>query len=65
MKKKPVFTYKNAHGGAEGQTTAAKEENWITAVASLHFSDLIASGELMYLVIALLFVFKPRDQDCP
>ena len=46
MKKKPVFTYKNAHGGALGQTTAAAEENWITAVASLHFSDLVASGEL-------------------
>lgn len=45
MKKKPVFTYKNAHGAAQGQTTAAAEENWITAVASLHFSDLVASGE--------------------
>ncbi|KAK7102278.1 U3 small nucleolar RNA-interacting protein 2-like isoform X2 [Littorina saxatilis] len=45
MKKKPVFTFKNAHtGSVEGKTTSPMGENWITAVASLQFTDLIASG---------------------
>lgn len=45
MKKRPLFTYKNAHnssGEGSGQTV---EENWVTAVASLQYTDLIASGE--------------------
>ncbi|XP_025108174.1 U3 small nucleolar RNA-interacting protein 2-like isoform X2 [Pomacea canaliculata] len=44
MKKRPLFTYKNAHnssGEGSGQTV---EENWVTAVASLQYTDLIASG---------------------
>ena len=45
MKKKPSVTYKNAHNG-EINSNASNEENWITSVASLQYSDLIASGKL-------------------
>lgn len=43
MKKKPLATYKNAHNG-EMNANSSNEENWISAVASLQHSDLIASG---------------------
>lgn len=35
LKKKPIYVLKDAHPG---------QENWITSVAALSFSDLIASG---------------------
>lgn len=45
MKKKPSFTYRNAHSASiSGESTQTVEENWITAVASLQFTDLVASG---------------------
>ena len=52
MKKKPTFTVRNAHSSQRQDTegtienAATKvEENWITSVAALHNSDLIASGK--------------------
>lgn len=46
MKKKPLFTLKNAHGcqAVEGSQGQSQEENWITAVAAYHSTDLVASG---------------------
>ncbi|KAK7503349.1 hypothetical protein BaRGS_00005270 [Batillaria attramentaria] len=44
MKKKPVYMRRNAHGTSDGESTQTVEENWITAVASLQFTDLVASG---------------------
>ena len=49
MKKKPYTTVPNAHGG--GQTSdpghVSNEENWITAVAALHNTDMLASGKAL------------------
>lgn len=49
MKKKPLTTLKNAHGSqgsevSKGTSPGQVEENWITAVAALHNTDLVASG---------------------
>jgi len=46
MKKKPLFTLKNAHGSRDENENGSQslEENWITAVAALHNTDLLASG---------------------
>ncbi|XP_053377400.1 U3 small nucleolar RNA-interacting protein 2-like isoform X2 [Mercenaria mercenaria] len=46
MKKKPLFTLRNAHGcqATEGSLVQGQEENWITSVAALHNSDVVASG---------------------
>ncbi|XP_076468945.1 U3 small nucleolar RNA-interacting protein 2-like isoform X2 [Babylonia areolata] len=41
-KKKPLCVVRNAHSGPE--QSAGVGENWITAVTSLQFSDLVASG---------------------
>ena len=43
MKKKPLYTLRNAHH-REGMETPTSDENWITAVTALHNTDLIASG---------------------
>ena len=44
MKKKPLFTLKNAHHREDSDASLA-EENWITAVTALHNTDLIVSGK--------------------
>ncbi|KAJ3335693.1 pre-rRNA processing protein [Gonapodya sp. JEL0774] len=41
-RKKPVFTILHAHGSKPGKLQS--DCNWITALASLHYSDLFASG---------------------
>ena len=41
-KKKPLVTYASAHTGPEEEPQLG--ENWITAVASLQHTDLVASG---------------------
>ncbi|KAL3852706.1 hypothetical protein ACJMK2_016324 [Sinanodonta woodiana] len=41
LKKKPLVLVRNAHGESENPSL---EENWISAVASLQHTDLIASG---------------------
>nr|KAG5711317.1 hypothetical protein BaRGS_006014 [Batillaria attramentaria] len=53
MKKKPVYMRRNAHGTSDGESTQTVEENWITAVASLQFTDLVASAE-MYILLFIL-----------
>lgn len=40
MKKKPIFTVQNAHGKDETNN----DPNWISAVATLPYSDLVATG---------------------
>lgn len=49
MKKKPLVTVRDAHGSKESEVSGSRphgeEENWITAVAALHNSDLLASGK--------------------
>lgn len=40
LKKKPLVTKQHAHGTTAGH----KSEDWISAVAALHYSDLVASG---------------------
>ncbi|KAH9508146.1 pre-rRNA processing protein [Bulinus truncatus] len=40
LKKKPLTTVRNAHGPNEG----VGDENWISSVAALQHSDLVASG---------------------
>jgi hypothetical protein len=42
-KKKPVFTVKPAH---EGVASSSPGENWITALAAMQHTDLIASGAI-------------------
>ncbi|XP_060580979.1 U3 small nucleolar RNA-interacting protein 2-like isoform X1 [Ruditapes philippinarum] len=46
MKKKPLFTLKNAHGcqATDESKVEGQEENWITSVAALHNSDVVASA---------------------
>ena len=44
LKKKPLFTLRNAHHKEGTGTSSSSEENWITAVAALHNTDLLASG---------------------
>lgn len=48
MKKKPLVTVRDAHGSVGSEVSGSRphveEENWITAVAALHNSDLLASG---------------------
>ncbi|XP_052780912.1 U3 small nucleolar RNA-interacting protein 2-like isoform X2 [Mya arenaria] len=48
MKKKPLFTLRNVHGPKQadenGNQRQSEEENWISAVAALHNTDLVASG---------------------
>lgn len=41
LRKKPLVTVKNAHG----QTTRIGDENWISSVAALQYTDLVASGK--------------------
>ena len=46
MKKKPITVVKNAHQQSTlTHTNGVAEENWITAVAALHNTDLVASGK--------------------
>ena len=49
QKKKPIFTQAVAHGMDESHVETedieiVRKPRWITAVASLHYSDLFASG---------------------
>lgn len=44
MKKKPLFTKELAHGKSDENNQA----NWISAVATLINTDIVASGELKY-----------------
>ncbi|XP_013408089.1 U3 small nucleolar RNA-interacting protein 2 isoform X4 [Lingula anatina] len=44
QKKKPICTVQNAHPGSEDGDPTVKNENWITSVAAIPNSDLIASG---------------------
>ena len=44
MKKKPMVCVANAHHGTDDANPIMKRENWVVAVASLHHTDLIASG---------------------
>ncbi|XP_064605482.1 U3 small nucleolar RNA-interacting protein 2-like isoform X2 [Liolophura sinensis] len=44
MKKKPLICVQNAHSGEPSKPGGASQENWITAVCSLQFTDLVASG---------------------
>jgi hypothetical protein len=50
MKKKPLFTLKNAHGcqATDESKVEGQEENWITSVAALHNSDVVASGNTFF-----------------
>ena len=41
IKKKPLVTVRNAHPGDSTST----QENWITSVASLQHTNLLASGQ--------------------
>ena len=43
MKKKPLLTVREAHGLDEGGNG---EANWVSAVAAMPMSDLIATGKL-------------------
>ncbi|XP_064632922.1 U3 small nucleolar RNA-interacting protein 2-like isoform X2 [Lineus longissimus] len=42
LKKKPAHTVQNAHSGADGDQNG--KENWISAIVSLKYTDLVASG---------------------
>lgn len=44
MKKKPLVTVKNAHHGQDQNGNSSTQTNWITCVAALHNTDLVASG---------------------
>ncbi|KAK6176732.1 hypothetical protein SNE40_014974 [Patella caerulea] len=44
LKKKAVFTRYGAHGEKQEGSKFVTEENWITSVASLQYSDVVASG---------------------
>ena len=47
MKKKPLSITRNAHPGLVGTSEGSKtKENWISCVAALQGTDLVASGEL-------------------
>lgn len=48
LKKKPVFTQALAHGFNEAESESEgtiKTARWITALGSLRYSDLFASGQ--------------------
>ena len=45
MKKKPLLTVREAHGLDEAGNGNG-EANWVSAVAAMPMSDLIATGEL-------------------
>jgi ribosomal RNA-processing protein 9 len=57
MKKKPLFTLQSAHGN----DPVNGEPNWVSALATLPMSDLIASGMLRSLLGAarLFFFLRP------
>jgi len=45
LKKKPLVTVKNAHNGKSlGDIRNESNDNWISAVAAVHNTDLVASG---------------------
>ncbi|XP_048742286.2 U3 small nucleolar RNA-interacting protein 2-like isoform X2 [Ostrea edulis] len=44
MKKRPTVTVRNAHAGRDQNGNSSIGTNWITAVAALHNTDLVASG---------------------
>lgn len=51
QKKKPVFTYALAHGMDESHVRSedveiVRKPRWVTAIASLRYSDLFATGQL-------------------
>ena len=50
-KKKPLVTVKAAHSGSIGGDKMTTTENWISAVASLQYSDLVASGWLNFKIL--------------
>ena len=52
MKKKPLLTVREAHGvdGGEGGSGVA---NWVSAVAAMPMSDLIATGDY---IVDLIFL---------
>ena len=71
-RKKPVVTVKNAHGdklvnGTEtvngnseavnGNSAGPLPENWITAIAALHNTDFVVSGESGSIAIVFMIVY--------
>ena len=46
MKKKPLVKVANAHSTTQDGSTSV-HESWVTAVASLQQSDLVASGRTL------------------
>jgi len=61
MKKKPLSTLRNAHGTEVSSDPGVKftvpDENWITAVAALRNTDLVASGKLLIYTLSDFEVF--------
>jgi hypothetical protein len=51
MKKRPTVTVKNAHAGRDQNGNSSPGTNWITAVAALHNTDLVASGGFLCLLL--------------
>ena len=60
MKKKPLSTLRNAHGTEVSSDPGVKftvpDENWITAVAALRNTDLVASGKLLIYTLSSLIL---------
>ena len=56
LKKKPLVTIQNAHSAKGPNSSCGDGENWITAVAALINSDLVASGGFYGNLILTLFL---------
>ena len=52
MKKKPLLTVREAHGVDEGGNGQA---NWVSAVAAMPMSDLIATGDMTFHTAVLCY----------
>ncbi len=63
QKKKPVFTQPLSHGFNEVSSETEgviKTPRWVTALASLRYSDLFASGRCpLNLVVFAILTFPP------
>jgi hypothetical protein len=55
LKKKPLVTVKNAHAGKPDGCDAnngllSDNDNWVTSVAAVHNTDLVATGKSSYII---------------
>ena len=63
-KKKPSFTVHNAHTARDDDTDNAPWESWVTSVAAVRNTDLVASGKLYIHYVEIYFTKKNTTARC-